>query len=84
MLDHSMGNIYRDAHKYCDHNKAILKESKICGCFYCQSLFNYDKITDWIGDTALCPYCDIDSVIPKNEKYAFPVDILQGMHDIWF
>lgn len=79
-----MADIYTDAHKLCSNNRVLLKESNLCGCFYCQSLFNYDKITDWIGDTALCPLCDIDSIIPTGKNYSFPVDILQGMYDRWF
>ena len=82
-----MDKIYRDAHKLCSNNRSILRESKLCGCFYCLSLFNYDMVTDWIDDidgTALCPFCSIDSVIPKSKKYDFPVDILQRMHEVWF
>ena len=39
-----------------------------CVCFYCGKRFNVSEIEEWIqdkkGDTAICPYCDIDSVIP--------------------
>lgn len=47
-----------------------------CGCFYCCETFEPAEITEWIdptaddpqsGETALCPRCGIDSVIPLRE-----------------
>ena len=36
-----------------------------CGCFYCLKIFNPSVIDGWWDheDTAVCPYCRIDSVI---------------------
>ena len=50
-------------------NERQIKESQICGCFYCKSIFNPEDVTEWCdndgnGDpTALCPNCGIDSVL---------------------
>ena len=46
-------------------NKKILNESKRCACIYCNNKFYASEIDMWLKDeTALCPYCNIDSVIP--------------------
>ena len=36
-----------------------------CGCYYCISRFSKQDIEQWVddGQTALCPFCGIDSVI---------------------
>jgi hypothetical protein len=53
------------------HRDEILG-SEVCGCFYCPAVFPPSKIKEWvdtkdgIGQTALCPKCDIDSVIGSN------------------
>lgn len=49
-------------------NKEVLKD--LCGCYYCLSTFLYTEINCWIDNkmTALCPYCGIDSVIPKEDR----------------
>jgi len=40
-------------------------ESEICGCFFCIRIYSKNEIVEWVddGQTALCPYCEIDSVI---------------------
>lgn len=53
-------------------------ESELCGCFNCLKTFSPDEIFYWVdednpkGSTAMCPYCNIDSVI--GSKSGFPID----------
>jgi len=37
-----------------------------CVCYYCLKTFKKAKIQKWVdqGETALCPFCSIDAVIP--------------------
>jgi hypothetical protein len=37
-----------------------------CGCFCCLHTFAATEVIDWIddGDTPLCPFCGMDSVLP--------------------
>lgn len=47
-------------------NRELLKQSNCCGCYYCQNIFNPDRIYMWYNDrvqTAICPYCKKDKVI---------------------
>ncbi|MFZ1392128.1 MAG: hypothetical protein WAS23_11115 [Dokdonella sp.] len=52
-------------------NRKALKESQIAVCVYCMKEFSPSKIIEWVdegsgGETALCPYCDIDAVVGFN------------------
>ncbi|QVK19665.1 cytoplasmic protein [Mycoplasmatota bacterium] len=61
------------AHQFCTSNRKMLEKDNLCGCFYCLEIFNPKGITGWIedrdGDTALYPYCNIDSIISKSSGY---------------
>ena len=58
-----------NAHKHCFSNKLEIEQSDVCGCFYCLEIFKPDLISIFTDEdnseasTALCPFCDIDSVI---------------------
>lgn len=64
------------------YNRKELEKANNCGCFYCKKLYNPKEIKEWCDNkqTAICPYCGIDSVIvnPTQEdlemlnKYYFP------------
>lgn len=47
-------------------NREKVKQSEYCSCFYCLSVFKSSEVIEWVDneDTALCPKCGIDSVIP--------------------
>ena len=76
-----------EAHKFSsNHKEQLLKDSK-CGCFYCCTIFNPNEIEEWIDDqtgTALCPYCDIDSVIGESCGYHITVEFLERMRNKFF
>ncbi|HYK63798.1 MAG TPA: hypothetical protein VEY94_02540, partial [Patescibacteria group bacterium] len=63
------------AHKHCRRNRAELRESEICGCFYCLEIFEPSEITRWTDEidapqsSAICPKCRIDSVIGSRSGY---------------
>ena len=78
---------YIAAHKYSSNHKEQLLQDRKCGCFYCLRIFNPLKITDWIEDisgTAMCPYCEIDSIIGESSGYPITEEFLQKMYDYWF
>lgn len=78
-----------EAHKFCTSNYDALKRGKNCGCFYCVKIFDSFEIDDYIiesdgSKTALCPYCDIDSVIGKGTGYGLSEEFLEEMRQYWF
>lgn len=62
-------------------NRKALEEAGICGCYHCGKIFTYPKdiseecfVDD--GQTLLCPYCGIDSVIPPTTDIPFNKETL--------
>jgi hypothetical protein len=88
-LGHALLGLNQDhlrAHSHCAQNRAELRSSSQCGCFYCLAIFPPTDVTEWVGgeDTALCAKCGIDSVIGSASGYPITVEFLQRMHDYWF
>lgn len=74
------------AHKTSTHNHATLVKNAKCGCFYCGALYESEEIHEWIdnGDTAVCPYCGVDSVLPSGLSYPLTSEFLKEMYNYWF
>lgn len=80
------------AHRFCHNHKDELAPNQKCGCFYCLSIFDSSEIKEWLihpnpADrlgTALCPECDIDSVIGESSGYPITPEFLQAMNNKWF
>jgi len=64
----------QQVHKLCIYHRDAVLRSERCGCFYCLRWFLPAEVTEWIdspsadddqpGQTALCPHCGIDAVLP--------------------
>lgn len=39
---------YTEAHKFCSNHGDKLVNDKVCGCFYCLSIFSPEEIQKWI------------------------------------
>lgn len=71
-------------HKLSIRNRTILESGHLCGCFSCITVFPVSAIKEWTddGQTAICPRCGIDSILPET------VDIskanLTRMCERWF
>ena len=89
--------ILKAAHKHSAcHRKEVLASTE-CGCFHCETVFLSSSITEWIEETggsygeaadpftALCPECDIDSVIGDSAPFpATDPQFLRAMNREWF
>jgi hypothetical protein len=73
-------------HQFCARNKKFLLKSSECGCFYCVKIFNPNLIEEWIDgeESALCPFCGINSVIPEHENYELNEKLLIQMRKYRF
>ncbi len=82
--------IYMDlifAHEFSSNHRARLMSDRICGCFYCLKIFDPKEIVNWIkdpGETAVCPYCGIDSLIGESSGYPITNEFLERMRAYWF
>lgn len=74
----------KSTHYDCSLHRPLIERSKQVGCFYCLRLFSPSEIKKWIDDdqTALCPHCGIDAVLPDSANIA--EEFLKLMHDYWF
>lgn len=76
------------AHKASFQNERLVKESEVCGCFFCGKIFPAIEVKDWCPDgadaTATCPYCGVDSVIPDASGWPLTPDFLVVMRSRWF
>ena len=68
-------------HKQSMRNKLLLQEFQNCSCFHCLSLFLFEDINEWVdeGQTAICPKCPVDAVIPEQ-----PLNILEALKEVYF
>jgi len=74
------------AHKYSSGHREQIQQSDQCGCFYCLHIFQPTTIVRWIDReaTAMCPQCDIDSVIGSQSGYQITKEFLERMKRFWF
>ena len=62
-----------DCCKHSIRNREAIKKSKQCGCYQCMTVFNSEEIKKWCdrSQTALCPHCGIDSLLPDVTDVKF-------------
>ena len=58
----------KEIHDKSSYHRDAIEKSLWCGCFYCLNTFRPEEIEEWIdkSQTALCPKCGIDSVLPHE------------------
>lgn len=71
----------QDLHKQSFKNTEIVKKCGDLSCFYCLKNFSFGDVKDFVdqGQTALCPFCSIDSVICRVDDAT-----LFEMNNRWF
>ena len=83
-------------------NKRELEQAEVIGCFYCLARLSPEQVTEFcterrgtFGETGLCPYCGIDSLIPFGKDdiivaedggryYAHSPELLKILHEMYF
>lgn len=79
------------AHQFSSNHRKQIVDSELCGCCFCLEIYPPSRINEWIdedenevGQTALCPFCGIDSVIGSASGVSLNKQFLSEMHKIWF
>ena len=68
-------------------NKQSIREDTSSHCINCKNEVKFEKIINWIDDknglTAICPVCDIDTLVPLSK---LPTDIYEryAILDKWY
>ena len=74
-------------HRLSFRHRKLIELSEECGCFYCFKTFAPRKIHAWAdgGETALCPYCRTDAVLPSHGlNRPLSQDLLEAMGRTYF
>ena len=73
-------------YQHSKNNRAEILKSKTCGCFYCKKIFSPKEIKNWLKkeNTALCPYCTIDTVVGDASGVEITSGLLEEMHKRYF
>jgi hypothetical protein len=68
------------------HNRRVIESAEICGCYHCLSMFRVEEIKEWTdgGDTAICPKCSVDSVLPEGIDFRITAESLDKLRRYWF
>ena len=87
---------FESVHAFSSRNRELLARSERAGCFHCQALFDADEIKDWVdgrqvdtgslddGETALCPKCGVDAVLPSGAPITLDDTLLAEMRHHFF
>ncbi len=75
-------------HQYSTSNKQSVLSSHKCGCFFCKKIFDSNLISehyinDKNGETVICPFCGVDSILPDN-KVNLSTELLEDIYKVWF
>jgi len=67
-------------------HKDLLDQSPRCGCYYCKKVYETKEIKEWTdkGQTAICPHCGIDAVLPEAAGYELTEASLDTINKFWF
>lgn len=91
-MDSVTEEMLRQAHEYAHNNMEALKSDTVCGCFSCCKIFHPSEIREYLIEdnpcdgkgTAICPYCEIDSVIDESSGFPIIQWFLRKMEQYWF
>lgn len=84
------GITQKEAHKHSIFHRQEIESSEWCACFRCLKTFEPSKIVEWVDpskegcQTALCPFCGIDSVIGSSSGLPMTKEFLKEMYEDWF
>lgn len=73
-------------HTYSSHNKSQIAAANTCYCFYCKRRISKDDIKDYTddGQTAICPACGVDAIIPDSIEEPLDDAVISEMNEYWF
>ena len=77
---------FRQLSQFAMRNKSLVDISTRVGCYYCCKIYSASEIREYTDDgkTCICPYCNIDAVVPDSSGYVLTEVNLKVAHDYWF
>lgn len=79
-------SLLKHLHTYSSHNRKWVDTSMVCHCFSCKRQVPREDVVRFIddGQTALCPICGVDALLPDGIDEPLDEVILSEMHEYWF
>lgn len=65
------------------NNEENMGVSNKCGCYSCLKIFQARDVKKYIDDTAVCPYCGEQSLIPDASGILLDDDFLNCVNKFW-
>jgi len=81
-LLHPMSEHFLAWHIAATHNKTRLEQAGGGVCSACKTHLDIDEL-DWIDDTAQCPECGVDCIIPITLLVGVPEEALEAFRVHW-
>ncbi|MDZ4772932.1 MAG: hypothetical protein SGI72_07330 [Planctomycetota bacterium] len=86
---HEAQDVFDEHRARTNHRERVLAAER-CGCFYCLAVYAPCDIRRWAdptaaeprGNTALCPRCGVDAVIPLGP--GTDPSLMSRMNEHWF
>lgn len=75
-----------ETHKHTSPNRKETDRSDICYCICCKTRFYSSEIAEHtdMGDTAICPYCNCDTVIGNASGIKMTDELLKKLNEKYF
>lgn len=72
------------APRYAFQNRQDVQRSEKVGCWHCIQIYNANEVKDYTdnGETAICPKCGIDAVLPTADL-ELTEEILQKINKLF-
>lgn len=87
-IEHLYKALIIELHELASKHRDLVEASTRLGCFYCETLWlkSEKPVEKWIDreKTAMCPWCEIDSVLPSAMPVPLTPQLLRDMHAFWF
>lgn len=79
-------SLFKKIHAYSSHNRKLIEASEKCHCFYCKGSIESSEIVEYTdqGQTAICPKCGIDAIVPDSIDDEIDDILISEMHEYWF
>ena len=67
-------------------NRQLVEQSTNAGCYCCLKIFDSKEIKEYTdeGQTAVCPYCEVDAVVGDMCGFVLNEEILKKAQKYWF
>lgn len=83
---HSENELLEKACELSFKNREMVEKSAKCGCYNCCKIYDAKLVWEYVddGETALCPMCYIDSVLPDTCGVKLDGEMLKKLQEKWF